>query len=61
MKKLKRVMRREYQWQRLIHCEFEEIRSRKCSLREEMENSDCTKYKVTRSQNVKDPNFIAVE
>lgn len=26
-----------------------------------MENSDCTKYKVTRSQNVKDPNFIAVE
>lgn len=54
-------MRREYQWPRLIDYEFEEMRSRNYSLREEMENSNCAKYKVTRSQNIKDPNFTVVK
>lgn len=37
------------------------MKSKDCSLREEMENSSCAEYKVTRSQNVKDLNFMSVE
>lgn len=37
------------------------MKGKDCSLREEMENSNCAKYKVTRSQNVKDRNFMVVE
>lgn len=54
-------MRKEYQWQWLIECEFEDMKARDYSLREEMKNSNCFKGEVTRSQNVKDLNFTGVE
>lgn len=61
LKEWKRVIGREYQWQRLIDSEFEEMKAKDYNLREKMENSNCVKCKVTRSQNVKDLNFTGVE